>query len=154
MPESEHSNERRLWWLLKITFGVLFVVAGLDKFLNLLTDWTDYLSDPARAVFGEGARGFMYAVGVFEVAIGLGILSRWTRMAAFIGASWLVAIAANLLFAGYLDVAVRDLVMAIAGYVLARLTVPEEREVRNRQRDEDREEGGRHWTPPRRPRPA
>jgi hypothetical protein len=35
---------------------------------------------------------------------------------------WLVCIAVNLLAAGFFDVAVRDLVMALAAYTLAKLS--------------------------------
>ena len=38
----EHHNDifYRTYMLLKVTFGLVPIVAGLDKFLNFLTDWT------------------------------------------------------------------------------------------------------------------
>ena len=38
------------YWSLRIAFGVVPVVAGLDKFTNLLTDWTMYLAPVVTAV--------------------------------------------------------------------------------------------------------
>ena len=34
---------RQVQQTLKLTFGIVPIVAGLDKFTNLLTNWTDYL---------------------------------------------------------------------------------------------------------------
>lgn len=56
------------------------------------------------------------------MAVGVLVLSRFTRLGAYLAAGWLTLIALQLLFVGNLDVAVRDLVMAVAAYTLARLT--------------------------------
>ena len=65
----------------------------------------------------------MHIVGVIEMVVGLAILTRWTRLGAYVASVWLVIIAGNLvLTAAYLDVAVRDLEMALGAFVLARLT--------------------------------
>jgi hypothetical protein len=64
----------------------------------------------------------MYVAGVVEMAVGIVILTRWTAIGSWIAAAWLVAIAVNLVAAGFLDVAVRDLVMATGAFALARLT--------------------------------
>ena len=66
---------------------------------------------------------FLRIAGVIEMIVGLAILTRWTRIGAYVAGAWLVSIAANLVATGaFLDVAVRDLVMAVAAYALARLT--------------------------------
>lgn len=65
----------------------------------------------------------MRAAGVVEMGVGLAILAGWTRIGGYVAAAWLVAIAANLISAGmFYDVAVRDVVMALAAYTLARLS--------------------------------
>ena len=108
---------------LKVAFGVVPFLAGLDKFFNLLTEWPRYLSPAAEAILPVTAQTFMYFAGVVEMVVGLAILTRWTAMGSYVAAAWLVAIAANLVVGGaFLDVAVRDLVMATAAYALARLT--------------------------------
>jgi len=109
--------------LLRVTFGVVPFLAGLDKFFNLLADWPRYLSPAAEAILPVSGQTFMYVAGVIEMAVGVAILTRWTLLGSYVAAGWLVAIALNLVVSGtFLDVAVRDLVMAVAAYTLARLT--------------------------------
>jgi len=108
---------------LKVAFGVVPFLAGLDKFFNLLADWPRYLSPAAEAILPVTGQTFMYFAGVVEMVVGLAILTRWTVLGSYVAAAWLVAIAANLVASGtFLDVAARDLVMATAAYTLARLT--------------------------------
>lgn len=109
------------WWALKVAFGVVPIVAGLDKFFNLLTNWEQYLSPiVARAI---PASTFMHAVGVIEIIAGLLVLSKLTRVGAYVVAAWLVGIALNLLTTGhYFDIAARDLVMAVGAFTLGRLS--------------------------------
>ena len=65
----------------------------------------------------------MHLVGVIEIIVGLAILTRWTRIGAYIASAWLLLIAVNLLTSGgFFDLAVRDVEIAIAAYVLARMT--------------------------------
>jgi hypothetical protein len=49
------------------------------------------------------------------------VLTRWTRLGAWIAMAWLVLIALNLVTLGMFDIAVRDLAMAVGAYTLARL---------------------------------
>ena len=85
------------WWALRLLFGVVPVVAGLDKYFNLLTDWTAYLNPLATKLLPISAPTFMHIVGVVEIAAGLIVLSRWTRLGSYVVTLWLVAIALNLL---------------------------------------------------------
>lgn len=103
---------------LKITFGLVPLLAGLDKFFNLLTDWGSYLSPSIADMLPFSAATFMMIVGVIEMAVGVAILTKFTRLGAYVAMCWLVLIAFNLLFAGRLDVAVRDLAMAVGAYSL------------------------------------
>jgi hypothetical protein len=107
---------------LRLAFGLVPVLAGLDKFTYLLTDWSQYVAPAARAVLPVAPETFLYVAGIIEVAVGLAILTRWTVLGSYVAAVWLTLIAGNLVLAGYFDVAVRDLVMAVAAVTLARLT--------------------------------
>jgi uncharacterized membrane protein YphA (DoxX/SURF4 family) len=109
------------WTALKLGIGLMATFAGLDKFFNLLTDWTAYLSPLAAQVLPVAPATFMGVVGVIEIAVGVAILTGWTRAAAYVASVWLVCIAANLATAGFLDIAVRDVVLSIAAFTLARL---------------------------------
>jgi hypothetical protein len=111
------------WWALRIGLGLGPFLAGLDKYFNLLANWPSYLSPLAIQLLPFSAATFMHIVGVIEMVVGLAILTRWTRLASYVAAAWLVAIALNLISTGrFLDIAVRDVEMAIAAFTLARLT--------------------------------
>jgi len=111
------------WWALRIGLGVGPFLAGLDKFFNLLTDWEMYLSPVMARMLPMSPHVFMRTIGVVEMIVGLAILTRWTRIGAYVAAAWLVAIAVNLATTGaFFDLAVRDVEIALGAYTLARLT--------------------------------
>jgi len=111
------------WWALRVGLGGAAFLAGLDKFFNILADWTAYLSPLAVRLLPFSTATFMHLVGVIEMAVGLAILVGFTELGAYVAGAWLLAIAVNLVTTGhYFDVAVRDVLMAIAAFTLARLT--------------------------------
>ena len=111
------------WWALRLSFGLVPIIAGLDKFTNLLTDWPQYLSPLVTQLLPVTASTFMHVVGIIEIAAGILVLTKLTRVGAYVVCAWLVAIALNLLTTGrFFDVAVRDLVMAVGAFSLAKLT--------------------------------
>ena len=111
------------WWALRISFGVVPFLAGLDKFFNLLTNWQMYINPSIARLLPVSGTTFMHVVGVIEMVVGLAILTRWTRLGSYVAMIWLTLIALTLVLGGmFLDVAVRDLVMAIGAYTLAQLT--------------------------------
>lgn len=108
--------------LLTYTFGLVPIVAGLDKFTNILTNWSQYVSDGMAGMLPFEATTFMMVVGVIEIIAGVLVLTK-TKIGAYIVSAWLVGIALSLIFSwSYVDVAVRDLVMAIAAFSLAKLS--------------------------------
>jgi hypothetical protein len=107
---------------LRVSFGTVPLLAGLDKFTYLLTDWSAYVAPVARGLLPVEPQTFLYAVGVVEILVGLAVLTRWTVIGSYAAAGWLTLVAANLVLAGYFDIAVRDLVLAVAAFALARLT--------------------------------
>ena len=114
---------RSVWWTLRIVFGVVPIVAGLDKYFNLLVVWEKYLASPFGGVIPMSPSGFMHLVGVIEIIAGIGVLfTPWTRLFAWIVAIWLWCIAIDLIVGGFYDIAVRDIVMGISSLCLARLT--------------------------------
>ena len=111
------------WWALRIGLGVGPFLAGLDKYFNLLTNWTGYISPLALKILPISGQTFMHIVGIIEMIVGIAILTKWTRLGAYVASAWLVLIAINLVSTGMLfDVAVRDVEMALAAFVLARMT--------------------------------
>lgn len=109
------------WVLLRFGIGLTAALAGIDKYFNLLADWGAYISPMAAQLLPVSTGTFMSIVGLIELAVGLAILTGWTRLGAYVASAWLVGVAANLVAAGYFDVAVRDVVLACAAITLARL---------------------------------
>jgi len=117
------SRLERAWWILRIGLGLAPFLAGLDKFFNLLANWPAYLSPLALRVLPFSGQTFMHIVGVIEMIVGLAILTKWTRLGSYVAAIWLVAIAVQLVTTGaHFDVAVRDVLIALAAWVLALLS--------------------------------
>jgi len=111
------------WWVLRIALGLGSCLAGLDKFFNFLTDWQIYLSLAAGRVLPIEGVTFMHVVGILELALGLTILTRWTRIGSYVAMAWLITVAADLIATGmFYDLAMRHLEIAVAAYALARLT--------------------------------
>ena len=124
--EAATSKVDRVTDILHWTYGLVPIVAGADKFTNILTDWSQYLAPFVANIIP--AETFMMIVGVIEIIAGIVVLAR-PKLGSLIVALWLVAIAINLLLTGkYFDVAVRDVVMAIGAYSLYLLS-PEKRKV-------------------------
>jgi uncharacterized membrane protein YphA (DoxX/SURF4 family) len=107
----------------KYALGLMAFLAGLDKFFNLLTNWEQYVSPLAQRMLPLSPSALMHVVGVIEMVVGLAILTKATRLGAYVASAWLVCIAVALLTTGhFFDVAVRDLELAVAAFVLAKLT--------------------------------
>jgi len=123
----DHRTENA-YWALRLVFGLVPIVAGLDKFTNLLTDWQQYLSPLAVRMLPVSPATFMGVVGIVEIIVGIGVLAGYARVFGWIAGVWLLGIALNLLLAGkFFDVAARDVALAVSAFVLARLAPLHER---------------------------
>lgn len=112
----------KLHMLLKWVFIIVPIVAGLDKFTNVLVTWDTYLAPATVEVLPMSGAAFMMVVGVIEIIAGI-IVAINTRFGAYLVSAWLTLIALSLLFTWHHpDVAVRDLVMAVSAFVLAKLS--------------------------------
>ena len=113
---------RSVWTILRFTFGLVPIVAGLDKFTDLLTNWDMYLHPGIASMLPFSPHLFMQIVGVIEIIAGIIVLVR-PAIGGYIVMAWLIGIALQLIASGkYFDVAVRDLVMSIGAMSLARLS--------------------------------
>jgi hypothetical protein len=109
------------FFILYAGFVALPIIAGLDKFFNLLVSWEQYLSPLATDLIPISASTFMMIVGVIEIAAGL-LVAIHPRIGACVVAMWLVGIIVNLLtMAGFYDIALRDFGLALGALALARL---------------------------------
>jgi hypothetical protein len=108
--------------VLYLGFAALPVLAGLDKFLQLLVNWEQYLAALATRIVPVTASTFMQAVGVIEIAAGLLVAFR-PRIGAYVVALWLWGIIINLLLVpGFYDIALRDFGLSLGALALARMS--------------------------------
>jgi uncharacterized membrane protein YphA (DoxX/SURF4 family) len=121
---SSEARVEQAWWTLRIGLGLMAVFAGADKFTNLLTNWAMYLNPVVPRLTHLAPTTLMHLVGIVEFGVGVLVLSgRGTRWGAYIVMLWLWGIALNLATQGmYFDIAVRDIELSLAAFVLARLT--------------------------------
>jgi hypothetical protein len=106
---------------LRTVFTVAPIAFGLDKFVNLLTDWPGYLAPFVDRLVPGTAQQAMYAVGVIEIVAGLLVAVR-PKYGAVVVAAWLAGIIVNLLILGdFHDVALRDFGLLVGALALWRL---------------------------------
>ena len=116
------SAVERVITILRFTYGIVPLVAGVDKFSHLLVNWDQYLAPKIANMLPFAPHTFMLIVGVIEIIAGLIVLVK-PKLGSIIVCLWLLCIVINLLIGGqYFDVAVRDAVMAIGAYCLFTLT--------------------------------
>ncbi len=107
--------------LLRVLYTVVPIVFGLDKFVNVLTDWSMYLAPVVDDVVPLAADRTMTIVGAVEILAGL-VVAFSPRLGGYLVAIWLGVIIVNLLtISGYYDVAGRDLGLLVGAVALARL---------------------------------
>lgn len=122
-PRSRSDPSYQAFRALQLGFVVAPIVAGLDKFANVLTDWTRYLWPGFANLVGVSPELFMSAVGVIEIVAGIAVALK-PRFGGYLVAAWLLGIILNLtLVGGYWDIALRDLGLALGAFALARLAV-------------------------------
>lgn len=126
------------WMLLKVTYGLFFIILGADKFFNMITDWQKFVNPMITEKLAAASidlSQFMMGVGVLEIIIGLLILFGLTRIGAYLAAVVAFVGAASMLSMGTIstsnlalmvgpfgDIALRDIVIGVGALVLAYLT--------------------------------
>jgi uncharacterized membrane protein YphA (DoxX/SURF4 family) len=129
IDEKSHAHEATLsdpryqaYEILHWGFVAAPVLAGADKFTNLLTKWEDYLSPAFASLSPFSPHGTMLLVGVVEVVAGI-LVALKPRIGAYVVAAWLAGIILNLLLLGHFyDVALRDLGLCLGALALGRLS--------------------------------
>jgi hypothetical protein len=109
--------------LLRIAFTVAPILFGLDKFANVMVDWSQYLAPWIDNLLPGSAADAMYVIGVVEIVAGLVVAFR-PRFGAPLVAAWLAGIIFNLLtYSGYYDIALRDFGLMLGALTLTRLAL-------------------------------
>ena len=108
--------------ILQTAFILIPIIAGADKFLYSLTNWSNYLAPLLLRILHNHDRGFMMLVGCIEIIAGLGVFFK-PKFFSIIVALWLAGIIVNLLLTGnYFDIALRDLGLLLGALALSRLS--------------------------------
>src|SRR5262249_19724845 len=113
------------WNLLRYAYGAVVLLAGLDKLLgtDLIVNWPKYISPFVAGLLPVSTGVFLAGMGIVEIVVGLMLLTKWPRIAGFLTIAWLVLISINLLMLHFIDIAIRDLLLAVGAFVLTELTV-------------------------------
>ena len=122
-PSAEAGNRasRQAFLLLRTVFTIAPIAFGLDKFVDVMVDWPQYLAPWVNDIMPGSAQDFMYFVGAIEIVAGLAVLAK-PRYGAYVVAAWLAGIVINLLtLSGYYDIALRDFGLMLGALTLARL---------------------------------
>jgi hypothetical protein len=113
------TESRAAYQILHLGYTVAPILFGLDKFFNVMTDWTEFL--PTFVTDVVSGTTVMYIVGVIEIAAGIGV---WLRPKIFapVVAAWLAVIIITLIIAGgFWDIALRDFGLLLGALALWRL---------------------------------
>ena len=122
IARAESEPAYQAYQILHLGFTVAPIVAGLDKFFNLLVNWEQYLPPFVNNLVGGYGHELMLVVGVIEIIAGLGVFFK-PKVFAYVVSAWLLLIIANLLMIpGYYDVALRDFGLTLGALALARLS--------------------------------
>ena len=125
---------RQAYHILHWAFVAAPTIAGIDKFLHLLTNWDQYLAPSIEKLLPVSGHMFMMIVGVIELAAAL-LVAIKPRIGAWVVAAWLAGIIVDLLlYRGFYDIALRDFGLMLAAIALARLSATYDRGVFGRTR--------------------
>lgn len=107
--------------VLRLGFSVAPILFGLDKFTELMVDWSIYLWPGFANALPGTADQLMLAVGAIEIVAGIVVAVR-PRFGGYLVATWLGGVILNLLLLGdHFDIALRDFGLLLGALTLSRL---------------------------------
>lgn len=115
----------QLWLVLKVSYGLYVLLAGINKFVPLLGtgDAADLLSPWVIRWLPVSLEQFLSLLGIVEILNGLLILSAYTYYGAYMLMGWLLLIVLNLVsMNAYYGIIINCLCHAAGCYVLAQLS--------------------------------
>ena len=86
--------------LLQAVFVLAPMVAGIDKFTDILTNWDFYLSPIVPQITHLAPHQFMMGAGIVEIIAGL-LVAMKPKVGGIVVAVWLAGIIINLLFSSH-----------------------------------------------------
>lgn len=117
--EKQLEKAEQAYNLLRVGLALITIIAGVDKFFNSLTDWSQYIA-PQMIIYNITMTLFLTGVG--EIIIGLGVWFKPSVFSYFLIAM-LLSIIANLLLIGhFFDIMLVDCGLICAALALSRLS--------------------------------
>jgi hypothetical protein len=112
-----------IWWILRLTYSAGYLLAGADKFLHLVEDWTKLITHATLLIFHIDLTRLLYIIGSIELAIGILLLTRYVKLGAYLAMIWLLIKSAYIFHTGhFFEIAIRYFVVAMGALALAYLT--------------------------------
>lgn len=98
------------------------LIAGMDKFVEILANWSQYLAPGIPQFLGVSTRNFMYFTGFVDIIVAIGV-ALYPRIFSYVLMGWMMGIIVNLLILGqYFDIVLYDFGLAVAAFALSRLS--------------------------------
>lgn len=120
-----HENNNLIYqafMVLQTGLVIVPLIAGMDKYAEILANWPQYLAPGFPRLFGTTAQSIMYVVGIVEVLIAIGV-ALYPRIFSFVVMGWFGAVVVNLLILGqYYDIVLYNFGLAVAAFALSRLS--------------------------------
>ncbi|MFL5813981.1 MAG: hypothetical protein ACJ763_10425 [Bdellovibrionia bacterium] len=115
-------STRQAFRILQFAVVMFTLLAGIDKYAHVLTNWEQYMSPLFMGILGaKGTHTFFLVDGAIEILVAIGVALR-PRIFAYIVSAWLMGIVINLLTTGHFyDVALRDFALSLSAFALGRL---------------------------------
>ncbi|MFL5812136.1 MAG: hypothetical protein ACJ763_01045 [Bdellovibrionia bacterium] len=131
LKQLKQSQSLQAYEILHAGFVIAPLTAGVDKFTNRLTNWDQYLAEQVPSRLGMTPKSFMKLVGAIEISAGIGVAVK-PKVFGYVVSAWLCGIAGNFLMKRqYLDIALRDVGLALGALALARLSHQHEGAIRH-----------------------
>jgi hypothetical protein len=103
-------------------FIALPAIAGLDKFLHILTTWDNYVSPGIASILHLTPAAVTSLAGLIELAAAVTVAVK-PRIGSWVVTVWLWLVVINLLsMHNYYDIVLRDLALSAAGVAFTRLS--------------------------------
>lgn len=111
----------KAWVLLRITYGLYFLIIGIDKFSGFVTQSHERVSHITLSIVCMTLSKLLIFVGIVQIIIGLLFFTRWYLYAAYASLLLMILIIINLVCMGmHFDIAIHGFVIAmgIIGFIL------------------------------------
>lgn len=124
MDQLKENRLYKPWLFLKIVYGLIVLIAGIDKFLGILSPHNEnVISLFIKSLIPFPITYFLYGVGIFEIIIGIMILTRATYWGAYLLMAWYLVINLNLVtMNSFYLIIINNMGHAAATFTLAQLT--------------------------------